>query len=172
MNKKNKTKFIYWSISIIIVVAIVYTVINNQGVPINIERPEILGRDHVADLSNYQYSSNPPTSGNHFSNSADSGFYDEQVPDGELVHSLEHGYVIINYDCSKFSGDCEELKSEIKFLVNDDSWKVIGNPRPENDYLISVTSWGKLMHLDEFNRDKIKTFINKYRNQGPEKTEH
>lgn len=60
-----------------------------------------LGRDHVTDIAGITYSSNPPTSGPHFPVWAKSGVYDRLISDGYFIHSLEHGYVILWYDCTK-----------------------------------------------------------------------
>lgn len=60
-----------------------------------------LGRDHVTDISNTSYSSDPPTSGPHFPVWAKKGVYDRVISDGHLIHSLEHGYVVISYNCEK-----------------------------------------------------------------------
>jgi hypothetical protein len=45
------------------------------------------------------YNTDPPTSGPH-AGTVRAGFYDEALPDENLVHNLEHGYVIIGYNCS------------------------------------------------------------------------
>lgn len=60
-----------------------------------------LGRDHVNDISKEKYNSNPPTSGPHFPIWAKKGLYDEVLSDGYLIHSLEHGYIVVSYDCDK-----------------------------------------------------------------------
>lgn len=59
------------------------------------------GRDHVDDISGVQYSSNPPTSGPHFPVWAKPGVYDRLISDGYLLHSMEHGYIVIWYNCDK-----------------------------------------------------------------------
>src|SRR3989344_2386044 len=69
--------------------------------PLPGEAVTLLSRDHVTDISNVQYNSSPPTSGPHFSAWAKAGAYDEILSDGYLLHSLEHGYVVISYDCGK-----------------------------------------------------------------------
>lgn len=60
-----------------------------------------LSRDHVTDIYGVIYNSNPPTSGPHFPVWAKPGVYDRLLSDGYLIHSMEHGYVIVWYDCSK-----------------------------------------------------------------------
>jgi hypothetical protein len=172
MKKQEKMKIIYWLIGVAIVVAIIYIIVSNSSpkVLIEVDHHEGLGREHHQDLSDSHYNSNPPTSGDHLGSPSGPGFYETQVSDGSLIHSLEHGYIVINYDCSKIEGDCTELKDGIRSIFNNNPWKVIGNPRPENDHLISVTAWETVMHLDSFDHDKILTFLKKYRNKGPEKT--
>jgi len=57
------------------------------------------GRDHVAETTKVDYNSNPPTSGPHSEQWEKAGVYDRVLSDLRLVHSLEHGYVIISYNC-------------------------------------------------------------------------
>ncbi|MDO8503966.1 MAG: DUF3105 domain-containing protein [bacterium] len=58
-----------------------------------------LGRNHVPDGTVVEYNSNPPTSGNHYADPTRVGVYTNPVSDGHLIHSLEHGYVILSYNC-------------------------------------------------------------------------
>lgn len=61
-----------------------------------------IGADHVTDISSIEYNfSNPPTSGPHFAVWAKPGVYDRVISDGYLIHSLEHGYIVISYNCAK-----------------------------------------------------------------------
>lgn len=75
-----------------------------------------LGRDHISDIYGIEYNSNPPTSGKHFPVWLKKGVYNQVISDGYLIHSLEHGYVVISYNCdvnktgdkgSKFSIDAK-----------------------------------------------------------------
>ena len=59
------------------------------------------GRNHVPEGSPVTYNFNPPTGGDHYASWITKGFYEEPRYDGNLVHSLEHGYVIIWYDCER-----------------------------------------------------------------------
>lgn len=60
------------------------------------------GRDHVTpeQVAASKYNSNPPTSGPHLATWVKSGIYNTPQSEGELIHSLEHGYVIISYNCN------------------------------------------------------------------------
>ena len=59
------------------------------------------GRDHVGSVLGVEYNSSPPTSGPHYAQWTKRGVYEEPMEDGYLIHSLEHGYVVISYDCTK-----------------------------------------------------------------------
>lgn len=69
--------------------------------PLPGERITDLGRDHVPIGEQVKYNSNPPTSGPHYEDWVRSGVYEIPKDDGYLVHSLEHGYVIMSYNCEK-----------------------------------------------------------------------
>ncbi|MBI4157651.1 DUF3105 domain-containing protein [Candidatus Woesebacteria bacterium] len=60
-----------------------------------------LSREHVTDIAEITYASNPPAGGEHFPIWAKPGIYDRFISDGYFIHSMEHGYVIIWYDCNK-----------------------------------------------------------------------
>lgn len=61
-----------------------------------------MGRGHVTfrEVEDTRYNSNPPTSGKHVQTWVKPGIYDKPQHDGELIHSLEHGYIIISYNCN------------------------------------------------------------------------
>jgi len=60
------------------------------------------GQTHIASgAAHPAYSSNPPTSGWHYASPARAGFYEEPIADETLIHNLEHGHVVISYDCTK-----------------------------------------------------------------------
>lgn len=71
-----------------------------------------LGRDHLTDISGITYNSNPPTSGNHFAIWAKRGAYPYPISDGHLLHSLEHGYVEISYNCGDKASSSATLTYE------------------------------------------------------------
>ena len=61
----------------------------------------IQGRNHIkVGVSHAPYNSNPPTSGPHYEEPVAAGVYSTEYADENLLHSLEHGYVIISYNCA------------------------------------------------------------------------
>lgn len=71
------------------------------------------GRNHIPHGSKTDYKFNPPTGGDHYADWITKGFFDEPREDGSIVHSLEHGYVVINYDCEKKVGFNFNLVQEV-----------------------------------------------------------
>ena len=127
------------------------------------EEIPLLGRDHVPVGTKVTYNSNPPTSGNHWPQPAEWGFYDKQLPDELLVHNLEHGGIWISY-----KNIDEETKSKLKNLAEKYPQAVIVTPRSENDAKFAVASWGRLLKLDEFNEEITIKFIINNVNKAPE----
>lgn len=61
------------------------------------------GKEHWdrAKLDEFKYNSNPPTSGPHDPDWIRPGRYDVAQDKYKLIHSLEHGYVVVHYNCAK-----------------------------------------------------------------------
>src|SRR3972149_2701516 len=101
-----KSKIGKWIIGILVLVALSwggYSLFKGSTTPLPGESVTDAGRDHITDIYGVTYTSNPPTSGPHFPVWAKPGVYDRFISDGYLIHSMEHGYVIIWYDCNKLS---------------------------------------------------------------------
>jgi len=92
---------LFWIISAIVVGAVGYLIFNSFNRPVPGELVEDRGRKHILDIAESSYSSHPPTSGDHFPIWAKKGVYDRVISEGYLIHSLEHGYVVVHYDCTK-----------------------------------------------------------------------
>jgi hypothetical protein len=122
------------------------------------------------DESHEPYNSDPPTSGPHYDQTVEAGVYLEQIPDEYLVHNLEHGYVIIWYDCTALSEDeCAELVAGMLNVFEAfDGYKVIGVPRLGMQTPIALTSWGRLARLETWDEAFVIDFIETYQNQAPE----
>jgi hypothetical protein len=123
------------------------------------------------------YNSNPPTSGKHYANEYEAGFYDENspeaqvpYPEGYLGHNLEHGYVIIWYNCDLNSDEeCSLLKGQIKSVIDDAKiFKVLAFPWKTIDEPVVMTSWGQIERFDNFDPEAALNFISRNRNHAPE----
>ena len=119
------------------------------------------------------YNSDPPTSGPHYAQEANAGFFDANIytyPAGYLVHNLEHGYVIFWYNCNLLDEPaCSELKSQIRSVVDElGGIKVIAYPWESIDVPLVMTSWGRLQRFETFDAEEAKAFYRANLNRAPE----
>lgn len=132
-----------------------------------------LGRVHVDEGEKVKYNSNPPTSGSHYPVWETYGIKDKPVVDEKLVHSLEHGYIIMSYNCAKLpkNVNCDTFKKQIIDLANQKrTWKIIVIPRPELDVPVALTAWTYLDKMNSFDKERASAFIDEFRDHGPEQT--
>ena len=123
------------------------------------------GIDHVPDGTKVDYNSNPPTSGVHYADSQPSGIYDKPVPDGNLVHSMEHGAVILWYKSDMSATESAQLKSVFNSVAVS---KKIMIPRDNLDVPVALTSWERLLKLQTIDEGQIKAFMEINEGRGPE----
>jgi hypothetical protein len=179
--KRQKTKRTFLWIGIGIVVAIIIGFVAwNIFKPAAGESVPIMANagDHVPPGSDPgPFNSNPPTSGQHYGQEFDAGFYEEsdpevrnEFPEGYLIHNLEHGYIIFWYNCDLLDeASCSNLKSQIMGVMNEfNNFKVIGFPYSSIDVPLAMTSWGRMQTFDTFNADAASDFIRSNRNRAPE----
>lgn len=146
------------------------------------EAVTIMASDHIAENSaKPSYNSNPPTSGPHYATTVQQGFYpsNAEAPKDEfLIHNLEHGHVVMWYDCTRLDvAGCETMQSQLKQVVADTKLsaftrtkKLVAVPRQNFGATIALTSWGRLMKLDTFDAGAINAFITEWRDKAPEPT--
>lgn len=137
----------------------------------------IAGAEHIPEgQSAVDYNSDPPTSGQHYDTPVEAGFYDEAPVDEQLVHNLEHGHVVIYYNCSDLSeADCGQLKENIRQAMDaagivplTGTPKLVAVPRPSMENLITYTSWGRLYRANDFDPEEFQLFVEQNRNRSPE----
>lgn len=165
-------------IGVAVVAMIVYLAWKqSQPIPKTGKAIPLQGAQHIPVGQPHEpYNSNPPTSGPHYADPAQAGFYDEAPVDEHLVHSLEHGYVILWYNCSALSdGQCSQLKSQIKEVMQaagtssiTQTSKLIAVPRQKMDTELALTTWERLDAFDAFDRQRILNYIKAFRDQAPE----
>lgn len=144
------------------------------------------GRQHVSAeiVATTEYNSNPPTSGPHEEVWVRPGIYIEPQPEGKLIHSLEHGYIILHYNCNageqstdatpsatNASGTCTGMIAELEAVARKKGLtKLIMLPRPQLDAPIAVTAWNYVDKMESVDATRIERFIDFYRDHGPEQT--
>ena len=109
-----------------------------------------------------EYSTTPPTSGDHWAATAQCGFYEEDMRDETVVHNMEHGHVIMNYNLTEPS-DLSRLKDVHNGLAGSDSWLVTRpySDIPEGD--IAMTAWGVLDQFTGIDEERIQRFLDAYK---------
>jgi hypothetical protein len=124
-----------------------------------------------------KYSTDPPTSGPHYAEHFEAGFFEEadlaSLPDypvGYLVHNLEHGYVIFWYNCKALrEGSCEGLKTEIRSVMDrHGGTKLIAFPWESIEVPVVMTSWGRIQRFEAFNLSAASRFVRRNRYRAPE----
>ena len=156
-------------------VLVVIGVIVWQGVRprAGVEMP-VMQSDHIpTDSDPGEYNSDPPTSGPHYADELDAGFYESnnyQYPAGYLVHNLEHGYIIFWYNCARLDeGDCAELQTQIKSVMDEvNNVKVIAYPWDTLDVPVVITSWGRMQEMQSFDATQARAFYKANLNNAPE----
>ena len=131
----------------------------------------VIAAKHIADGEQHEpYNSDPPTSGPHYGQPAKAGFYDEAMPDEQLIHNLEHGYVVIWYNCTGLDETaCAALKTQIREVMNRAGLtKLIAVPRLSLSVPMAATTWGRLYKPAAFNADELLEFIKEFRYKAPE----
>jgi len=139
-----------------------------ESMPIMTSEPHI-----PTDSDPGQYNSDPPTSGYHYAEEAQGGFYDENIytyPAGYLVHNLEHGYIIFWYNCDLLTESaCSELKSQIRSVMDElGGVKMVAYPWKSIDVPLVMTSWGRLQRFETFDTEQAKAFYRANLNKAPE----
>jgi hypothetical protein len=126
------------------------------------------GRDHIdpgAQPDNWN--SNPPTSGDHLANWLQPGVYDGEQDMRAMVHSLEHGYVLILHKGIP-KDDLDQLE---EFAEERDGSKLILAPYSglERDG-VALAAWRNLETLQRVNMDVVQAFVNDYMVPGATKS--
>jgi hypothetical protein len=145
---------------------------------VRIEAIPLADSPHVAEGTAIAYASNPPSSGPHYPIWANFQEYAQPVEDGYLVHSMEHGGVLLLYRCDRAScpADVAELRAirdaRPADLLCDPSirTRVILAPRPANDVAIAAAAWGWIYRADCLDRASLEAFVRDHYAAGPEST--
>ena len=127
----------------------------------------IASRQHIPDGQKAtDYTSVPPTSGQHYGSTARDGVHSEPIADEYQVHNLEHGQIMVQYTCT----DCPELANQLRgFAARYPKWVIVAPyPNPNVGARIALTAWGRIDTFDEYDEARIESFIRAFRNKGPE----
>ncbi|MDF3064855.1 MAG: Xanthine/uracil/thiamine/ascorbate permease family protein [Polyangiaceae bacterium] len=131
--------------------------------------------EHVRECSALEYSTSPPVFGSHYPTWAAYQTYDFPVPLGYLVHDLEHGAVVLFYDCPEGCADeVAEAQAFIDSLPADPRCaaevrvQVVLVPRPGLSSRWAASAWGRSLNADCFDSYIFGQFYADNIGRGPE----
>ena len=135
-------------------------------------------REHLQDPNQkVKYATNPPNSGKHYAIPAEDGLYNgAPPPDTALVHTQEHGRVIIWAKPSLPA----DARAQLRALFDEDSYQMVLVRRANMPYAVAATAWnhdptpngtGRTLgcpRWDENVIDALRAFRDEHRSNGPE----
>jgi hypothetical protein len=134
--------------------------------------PPYEGAGHVTVCAPTSYNSKPPASGNHYPTWAVFRAYDQPVPWGYLVHAMEHGAVVIAYNCPEGCAADVQAAKEVMAAApakpNCPRAPVILTPDPTLDVRFAAAAWNHVLRASCFDRQAFGDFIAERRDMGPE----
>lgn len=124
------------------------------------------GNDHIRPGSPHPpYNSNPPTSGWHWADPKDWGIYNTPQVQEQLVHNLEHGGIVIQYN----NLSSAELQRLVAFVQKDPHHIVVAPyPGLDSGVRVAFTAWTVSQECDGVDLAALADFIDEFRDQGPE----
>ena len=123
-----------------------------------------------------RYDTNPPTTGKHYIEPAADQAYSQSPPDEQLVHTEEHGRVIVWFKPTL----PKSTRANLKALFEEDNYQMVLTPRRDMPYTVAATAWngepapngaGRLLVCESFSPaafDAIRAFRDEHRGNGPE----
>lgn len=131
-------------------------------------REDVTAYNHEFVCSELTHTSYPPVGGNHYPIWAAYQEYDAPVPWGFLLHSLEHGAVVVAYRCAS-AADCtldDDLRAIVEARPDDPLCsgqaspnRMILVPDPELEEPIVAVSWGRMYLATCFDPASLEAFI-------------
>lgn len=145
---------------------------------VTLDSPPLLPANHVPIGSDIQWDSNPPSSGPHFPIWAAYQAYASPVPRGYYVHNLEHGAVVLLYNCPS---DCPDVVAALVQAANqipsDPLCDAAGEgirvrtvitPDPLLDVPVAAAAWGWTYRAQCADLPTLTSFVQNHYGQGPE----
>ena len=135
------------------------------------------GNTHIAEGSPTVYCTEPPSSGNHYPVWANYVTYTKPVADGYLVHSLEHGAIVIRYQCAS---SCPTVAADLQAVIDahpldpmcDGTIKsrLILVPDPNLNVPVAASAWTWTYRATCVDAPSLTAFINAHYAQATENT--
>ncbi len=119
------------------------------------------GRNHVPGAT---YRVDPPAGGNHDPSAASPSLYPTAPADGQLVHAMEHGDVILWHRPDAPEADLAQLQD----IANQHPTDVLVVPRPSLTGAVAATVWHRRLLCSQIEPDTLLRFVEEFKDEGPE----
>ena len=129
------------------------------------------GQKHVPQGTAITYEEYPPTSGAHWPVVARWGLYPEPVPEEVFVHNLEHGGVVLLYNCGN---PCPEVARQLQEIFaglpksKHGHVKVVISPNGRIKTRFALLAWTRLEEFDKLDRERVVRFVRAWQDKAPE----
>ncbi len=124
--------------------------------------------NHVPETETVEYSTTPPTSGDHWDYWARCGFYEAGLPDERIVHNMEHGNIIVSYNLPN-QADVGQLREFMDGFDLAPDWAVTRFYDKIPEGTVALTTWGVLDTMQGVDEERIERFFDAYAGKlGPE----
>ncbi len=131
-------------------------------------------RDHFpeplkfTDVFPAGYNTVPPTSGPHWPQWSNCGFFTHHLPDELLVHNLEHGNIIVSYNFTD-AARIEALRAALSTVPLAEDFAIVRRYDAIPQGMVAITAWGVLDRMMGVDTERIAAFFRDYPgNTGPE----
>ena len=135
------------------------------------EHDIMLTANHVAESQTVDYSTVPPTSGDHWARWARCGFYEHQVPDERITHNLEHGNIVVSYNLAT-QEEVDELRRVFDDIGPSTLWGVARSYDKIAEGTVVLTTWGVMDTMQGIDAERMEAFFDAYAGSlGPERVD-
>ena len=133
---------------------------------------------HINAPATVSYMHNPPTSGCHYNLGygdapIQTGVYNQSVSSEFWVHNLEHGYIVVLYNCPNgCTTEFNQLHDWYKSLAATPNFpyaKALVLPFSGMDVPFAALSWDWYDPMPVFSLSEVQKFYANHENNGPEK---
>lgn len=126
------------------------------------------GHTHVPVGTVVTYYTDPPTSGNHYPNPQAGGYFEIPIAAGFLVHSMEHGGVIVYYDPAVLTTAQKNALKALAAAHPGIFGMIVCVPRTDPTYPLILTAWTHRLRLGAYDQARIDGFLGFFLGEGPE----
>ncbi len=149
----------------------------DAGCLVTIDSPPLLPATHVGIPTDIQWDSNPPSSGSHYPVWAAFQAYSAPVPRGYYVHDLEHGAIVLLYNCG--DAGCPDTVAALQAvsdaiptdpLCTNEGVRVrtVITPDPLLDVPVAAAAWGWTYTAACVDLPTLEDFALQHYGHGPE----